>query len=193
MSTVRDNIGTFKAIVIGGSAGSFQLVNKLLASLNTEFSIPLIICLHRLRDGTSAYKQTLSHKSVLPVIEPEDATFVRSGNVYIAPSNFHLEVTQNYQFLLSSESPVNNSKPAIDITMTTAASVYQNELLGILLTGASKDGSAGMKAIQESGGYTIVQDPDNSDFRYMPESALKLIKPDQVLTFEKIVEFLNKL
>lgn len=64
--------GRYKVVVIGGSAGSFQVVVRILQSLPTAFALPVILCLHRLKHVRSGFDEALSLRSSLPVVEPND-------------------------------------------------------------------------------------------------------------------------
>ncbi|MBI9061140.1 MAG: chemotaxis protein CheB [Marinilabiliaceae bacterium] len=183
----------FKAIVIGGSAGSFSVVTKILSKLRSDFPLPIVLCLHRLKHVRSGLVEGINLKSKIKVVEPIDKIKIRPGNVYLAPSNYHLFVEYDSTFSLSTEEPLNHSRPAIDYTLSSAAYVFRNKLIGILLTGANKDGAKGMKNIADKKGLTIIQDPDTCEVDTMPKSALKLFTPDKVLSPEEIVNFLNQL
>src|SRR5690606_8518397 len=114
-------------------------------------------------------------------------------NVYLAPANYHMYIELGHSFALSTEEMVNNSRPSIDITLESAAYAYKNRLIGILLSGANKDGAYGMKVIKERGGLTIVQDPAECMIDTMPKAALQVAKIDYTLTVENIIKFLNEL
>jgi two-component system chemotaxis response regulator CheB len=94
---------------------------------------------------------------------------------------------------LSTEEMRNNSRPAIDITLDSAAYAYRDKLIGILLSGANKDGAFGMKRIKERGGLTIVQNPSDSTIKTMPEAALESTSIDMSLCTDDIVKFLVEL
>jgi two-component system chemotaxis response regulator CheB len=98
----------------------------------------------------------------------------------------------NY-FALSTEEMINNSRPAIDITLGTAAYTYRDKLIGILLSGANRDGGLGMKQIKDKGGLTIVQDPAECMIDAMPKAALAVTNIDYVLKVDQIVELLSDL
>lgn len=183
----------FKAVVIGGSAGSFQGVTKILASLPDDFPLPVIMCLHRLKHVRNGFVEALSIKSIKPVDEPHDKESVKKGRVYLAPANYHLSIELGNTFALATDEMVNNSRPAIDITLETAAYVYKHKLIGILLSGANRDGAAGMKRIKDRGGLTIVQDPAECMIDTMPGAAMKLTQIDHVLKIEEIIGFLKEL
>lgn len=184
---------SYKAVVIGGSAGSFQGVVKILSQLPKGFPLPIIMCLHRLKHVRHGFVEALSIKSVVQVTEPCDKEQIRKGTVYLAPSNYHLSVELGNYFALSTEEMVNNSRPAIDITLGTCAYVYKEKLIGILLSGANRDGALGMKAIKDRGGLTIVQDPAECMISTMPQAAMNVTKIDYVMKTDQIVQFLSEL
>lgn len=183
----------YKAIVIGGSAGSFQGVSKILHSLPKNFELPIILCLHRLKHVRNGFVEALNIKSNVEVEEPYDKAFVRRNKVYLAPANYHLSIEYGYTFSLSTEEMMNNSRPSIDITLESAAQTYGNRLIGILLSGANKDGALGMKKIYQKGGITVVQDPAECLIDTMPAAALKETPIHYTLTVDEIIKFLLEL
>jgi two-component system chemotaxis response regulator CheB len=184
---------SYKAVVIGGSAGSFQGVVKILSQLPQGFPLPIIMCLHRLKHVRNGFVEALSIKSVVQVTEPYDKENIKKGSVYLAPANYHMSIELGNQFALSTEEMINNSRPAIDITLGTSAFVYREKLIGILLSGANRDGALGMKYIKERGGLTIVQEPTECMIDTMPKAALAVTKIDHVMKIDQIVEFLKEL
>lgn len=183
----------YKAVVIGGSAGSFQGIVKILSQLPKGFPLPIIMALHRLKHVRNGFVEALSIKSVIQVVEPYDKEPIKKGCVYLAPSNYHLSVELGNHFALSTEDMINNSRPAIDITLATAAYAYREKLIGILLSGANKDGGLGMRHIKERGGLTIVQQPAECMIDTMPKAALAATPIDHVLRVDEIVTFFNEL
>ncbi|HCW06862.1 MAG TPA: chemotaxis protein CheB [Cytophagales bacterium] len=184
---------SYKAVVIGGSAGSFQGITKILSQLPKTFPLPIIMCLHRLKHVRNGFVEALSIKSVFPVTEPYDKEQIKKGGVYLAPSNYHMSVELGNYFAMSTEEMVNNSRPAIDITLGTAAFVYRDKLIGILLSGANRDGGLGMKQIKDRGGLTIVQEPTECMIDTMPKAALALTKIDYVLKVDEIVSLMKEI
>ncbi|UII32967.1 chemotaxis protein CheB [Fulvivirga ulvae] len=183
----------YKAVVIGGSAGSFQGIVKILSHLPSDFPLPIIMCLHRLKHVRNGFVEALSIKSIMEVTEPYDKENIKKGKVYLAPANYHLCVELGHYFSLSTEEMINNSRPAIDLTLSTAAYVYRDKLIGILLSGANRDGGLGMKYIKDRGGLTIVQDPQECMIDTMPNAALNATTIDHVLKVDEIVEFFTEL
>ena len=167
---------SYKAIVIGGSAGSFQGIIKILSQLSADFPLPIIMALHRLKHVRHGFVEALSIKSNIKISEPEDKESIRKGMAYLAPANYHLSVELGNYFSLSTEEMVNNSRPAIDITLGSAAYLYRTKLVGILLSGANRDGALGMKQIKDKGGITIIQDPAECMIDTMPKAANQLLQ-----------------
>ncbi len=187
------SLTNYKAIVIGGSAGSFSVVSRILSKLNPDFQTPIILCLHRLKHVRSGLVEGLNIKSKITVIEPFDKEKIKQNTVYLAPSNYHLFIEFDNTFSLSTEESYNHSRPSIDFTLSSAAMAFREKCLGILLTGANKDGAKGLKDIYDKKGYTIVQNPDTCDIKTMPQAALRLFEPQQILTPDEIAEYLNSL
>lgn len=180
-----------KAIVIGGSAGSIPVVAKILSGLPYSYPFPVIVCLHRMKNIAEGMCEVLSKASLNNVVEPDDKEIIKKGNIYIAPSNYHLLVEDDFTFSLSTDLLVNYSRPSIDITLQSCSRIYGNKLIGILLTGANKDGAEGMCSIKKGGGITIVQDPKECAAPFMPLAAVEKHCIDYVMKSDEIVNFLR--
>ncbi len=180
----------YKAVVIGGSAGSFQVITKILHSLPKNFPVPVLLSLHRLKHVRSGFVEALSIKSSIPIIEPFDKDTVKAGIGYLAPSNYHMYIELNKKIALSTEEPVNHSRPSIDLTFETAAQAYRDKLIGIILSGANRDGAYGLKKVKQLGGTAIVQDPNECQVKTMTEASLKMTQVDHIFTTQQIIRFL---
>jgi two-component system chemotaxis response regulator CheB len=183
----------YKAVVIGGSAGSFQVLSQILNKIPVDFPLPIIICCHRLKDIRSGFIEALALKSLKPIEEPEDKDKIKPGKVYLAPANYHMSIELGLSISLSTEPMYNSSRPSIDITFETAAYTYKEKLIGILLTGANKDGALGMKSVKKMDGLTIVQDPEECAVQTMPRAAMNITKIDYILKTEQIIRFFQQL
>lgn len=179
------------AIVIGGSAGSFKIVVEMLTRLPKKFDIPVVLCLHRLKHIRSGFAEALSLRSNLKIVEPFDKDEIIPGRVYLAPANYHLLVGGDNCFHLSVDEATNHSRPSIDLLMTSAAHYFEKGVLGILLSGANRDGAAGMKSIFDHGGKTVVQNPEDAQVNTMPNSCLELFQPDFVFSSEQIIDYIT--
>lgn len=182
-----------KILVIGGSAGSFRVVNQLLMSLPEDYPWAIIICLHRLKTARTGFKEALSIYSRFRIKEALDKERIEPSTAYLAPANYHMLIEYGHRFSLSADRAVNHSRPSIDITMETTAEVFKEKTTGILLSGANMDGAEGMRKIHEHGGITVVQDPASADIKTMPQAVIDLFKPNYILDKEDIISYVNKL
>lgn len=180
----------FDAIVIGASAGGLFAMTSILKPLPATYPVPLIVVQHRAKDERSLLEEVLQQKCHIRIKQADEKEEIQPGFVYFAPPNYHLLVESNGTFSLSYDVPVNYSRPSIDVLFETAADVYKQRLLGIILTGANKDGAAGMKKIRKLGGTTIAQDPGTADYPEMPQSAIYTGAIQHILTPEAIGSFL---
>jgi len=180
-----------RIIVIGGSAGSYNVVGKILSSIPEDFSLPVILCLHRLKEVRNGFVESLNISSRLEVKEPLDKEPVRPGFVYLSPANYHLLVEPGHTFALSTEEDINYSRPSIDVAFDTIGYSFRGQMAGILLSGANSDGARGLYQAYRNGAYTVIQDPHNAYFKAMPEAALKYFTPHLKVTDDEIVSFIS--
>jgi len=111
---------------------------------------------------------------------------VMPRHVYIAPPNYHLLIEADHTFALSVDDRVCYVRPAVDVLFLTAADVYREHLMGVVLTGANSDGAHGLKAVKDAGGITLVQDPTTAYAESMPLAAIATGAADHVLTLQEI-------
>jgi two-component system, chemotaxis family, protein-glutamate methylesterase/glutaminase len=185
--------GRVDAIVIGASAGGIEALSILLPALSPRLRPPVFVVVHLPRDRPSVLAEIFARKCAVPVREAEDKELVTPGTVYFAPNDYHLLVDQGPQLSLSADDPVHHSRPSVDVLFESAADVYRDRLLGIILTGANDDGASGLAAVHDAGGVTIVQRPDTARAPNMALAALKLRPADRVLTLEEIAVLLSTL
>lgn len=182
----------FELIVIGASYGGLSALALLLPELASEFPLPVVIVQHRKKDGDDGLCEYLSRRSHLPLIEPNDKEKVEPGRVYLAPRDYHLLVEESI-FALSTESPVAYARPSIDVLFESAADVYHERVVGVILTGANRDGAQGLARIKSLGGLAVVQDPRSAESPAMPEAAINATAVDRILPLPGIAPYLNEL
>jgi two-component system chemotaxis response regulator CheB len=182
-----------QAVVIGGSAGGVEALSTLLPALPAGLRVPVMVVLHLPRERPSLLVDIYAPRCVLPVREAQDKEPIAAGTVYFAPADYHLLVDAGPALALSLDEPVHYSRPSIDVLFESAADVYGAGLLGMVLTGASQDGAAGLAAVHRAGGITAVQAPDDAQSRYMPEAALRAAPVDFVLPLARMAELLRSL
>ncbi|MDT4897362.1 MAG: two-component system, chemotaxis family, protein-glutamate methylesterase/glutaminase [Acidobacteriota bacterium] len=182
---------SFEIVVIGASYGGLSALQMLLADLSPEFPLPLVIVQHRRKDADDGLCEYLRKRSRLPLIEPNDKEKLEPGHVYLAPRDYHLLIEKSI-FALSTESPVAFARPSIDVLFESAAAIYHERVIGVILTGANSDGARGLAKIKAFGGLTVVQDPKSAESPAMPEAAIQMTAVDCILPLPQIAPFLNE-
>ncbi|HTE40789.1 MAG TPA: chemotaxis protein CheB [Steroidobacteraceae bacterium] len=181
------------AIVIGASAGGVDALDVLLPALPRSLRPAVFVVLHLLSERPSLLVEIFAPRCALPLREADDKEPVVPGTVYFAPPDYHLLVDVGPRLSLSSDDRVNFSRPSIDVLFESAADLYKERLLGIVLTGGSDDGAMGLRAIQRAGGVTLVQHPDDAQVPHMVKAALAHVTPDFVLSLSQIAALLKSL
>jgi two-component system chemotaxis response regulator CheB len=176
------------AVAIGASAGGVDVLSVLLSSLPASCRASFMIVMHIPRERPSLLPNVFGAKCALRVREAEDKEPVQPGTVYFAPPDYHLLVDRGPAFALSSDEPVHFSRPSIDVLFDSAADIYGERLLGLILTGANQDGAEGLAAIGRAGGRTVVQEPAGAAVPFLPEAALQEGPVDFVLSLAQLQE-----
>ena len=181
---------SIEAIVIGGSAGAIEALNRILPALPGDFALPVAVVLHVLPTKPSLLTNVLGPRCAVRVKEAEDKEPLAAATVYVAPPNYHLLIERRRWFSLSCDTPVHYSRPSIDVLFDSAADAYGSHLLAVLLSGANNDGVQGLAAVGSKGGLAIVQSPETAAVPTMPEAALRASNPTHVLPLSEIAPFL---
>ena len=162
----------FSAVVIGSSAGGMRAVTAVLSKLPVSFA-PTIAIVQHIDDRSDGFlSEYLNRASAIAVKEAEDKEPLRPGTAYVAPPGYHLLIEPGGIFSLSIDERVNFVRPAADVLFESAADVFGDGLIGVVLTGANADGAHGLKHIKKRGGFAIVQNPKTAESKCMPEAAL---------------------
>lgn len=171
-----------QVLVIGTSAGGLSALKNLISQLPTNFPLPVLIVRHISPDATgNILLDELNSLNTLKCQHAISGDDLKSGHLYLAPSDHHLLVGENLKMLVTKGAHENRSRPAIDPLFRSAAVAFGAGVIGILLTGYLDDGTSGMKAIKKCGGICIVQDPEEAEYPDMPRNALNNVKIDYCL------------
>ena len=182
------------ALFIGGSAGSLDVLLKVLPLLDPGIGFPVIIVLHRKPGADYLLTSLLSSRSKLKVKEIDEKENIDDGKIYLAPSDYHLLIEKNHTFSLDSSEKVNYSRPSIDVTFQSASEVYKEKLVCFLLSGANNDGIEGLKEVKKNGGKVIIQHPESAAVSYMPAQAkLHVNNIDKISKVEEMADYINRL
>ena len=180
----------YEAIVIGTSAGGLSALSTILQKLPGKYDRPIVVVQHRAKDSEDVLKDVLQQKCALKIKQTDEKEKIVAGCVYIAPPDYHLLIETDKTFSLSSEPPVQFSRPSIDVLFESASQVYNKKLVGIILTGSNNDGAEGIRTIRRLGGLTVAQDPGEAQYSVMTKAAIATGSVDFVLPLADITAFL---
>jgi two-component system chemotaxis response regulator CheB len=182
-----------KLIIIGGSAGSLQTMLEILTTLRPNYPFPILLVMHRHVSNDSILEELLSMKSGLIAREIEEKEPINPGHIYISPADYHVLIENNESFSLDMSEKIHFSRPSLDVVFRSAADVFGSRVVAFVLSGANADGAQGLSYIKQKGGMVVVQEPLDAMVAYMPEQAIKAVKPDYILNAPGIAELLNSL
>jgi len=190
---VKQPLKQYDAVVIGVSAGGMEALHIILSVLPKDFPVPILIVQHISPVSDNYLVRFLDDACQIKVKEAEEKIEIEQGTAYIAPPNYHMLVETDKTLSLTVDEKVNFARPSVDVLFETAADAYGRNLIGIILTGANKDGSMGLKKIKKYKGLAIVQAPETAAAEEMPRSAMAATDVDFILPLNSIASFLCKI
>jgi two-component system chemotaxis response regulator CheB len=149
-------------------------------------SPPVLVVLHLPRDRPSLLRGIFARACSIPVYEALDKQPLRKGELVFAPPDYHLLLERGPELSLSIDPPVHFSRPSVDVLFASAADLFRERLLAIVLTGGNEDGAAGAAAVRRLGGRVVVQDPSSARAPAMPQAALAQVPDAVVLSLQEI-------
>jgi two-component system, chemotaxis family, protein-glutamate methylesterase/glutaminase len=179
-------------LAIGASAGGVEALIKLARAFPADLPASVLVTLHLSSQFRSSFDEVLTRAGPLTAGFASDGEHLRKGRIYIAPPDRHLLIDGN-RIALGVGPRENNSRPAIDPMLRSAALCCCNRTVGVVLTGTLGDGASGLWAVKQCGGCTVVQDPRDAAFPEMPQTALALSQPDHVVDLEHMPALLDSL
>ena len=178
-------------VVIGGSAGAIEVLREVLRGLPEKFGSAVAVVIHVPAQGPHLLAEVLSSPGSPPMKVAEDKEPIVPGTIFLAAPDYHLLVEAGRTFALSYDERVHFSRPAIDVLFESAAEAYGPALMGIVLSGANADGAAGLKAIGDRGGITVVQSLETAEMIAMPAAALEAAPGSLELNVPGLVDILR--
>lgn len=176
-------------VVIGASAGGLEPLLQIIAALPGTCTASLFVVVH-IGCQPSHLPELLADAGYLPVGFAEDGASIEAGHIYVAPPDRHM-LLERACIRLRDGPKVHFTRPAIDPLFVSAAEVFGERVVGIVLSGGGSDGATGMRAINEHGGTTLIQSPDEAAEPWMPRAALAVTAPDDCLPIERIARFIG--
>jgi len=182
-----------EALIIGGSAGSLDVLLEIFPALRKDIRFPIVLVVHRKPSNESLLTDLLKSRTTLGVGEAEEKEFLAPGKVFIAPADYHMLIEEDRSISLDYSEKINYSRPSIDVTFQAAAEVFKEKLVCILLSGSNSDGVEGLKCVNSFGGKAVIQNPDTAIMPYMPQQAALNVVPNVILDSRDMADYINKL
>jgi two-component system chemotaxis response regulator CheB len=179
-------------IVIGASAGGFEAIKQLVAALPAKLDAAIFIVWHMAPDVTGLLPQVLNRQKTIPASNAIDNEPISSNHIYVAPPDRHLLLEKGLVRVTKGPKE-NHFRPAVDPLFRSAAESYGSRVIGIILSGALDDGTAGLWTIKDRGGLAIVQEPAEATVSSMPESALAAVEVDYRVPIAEMATLLVRL
>lgn len=180
-----------RVLLLGGSAGSFKILFRIVKTLPPDFGKTVIIVIHRKKNFFSEIEKLFGDHSRMYLREICDKDAILNNTIYIAPANYHTLIENEKQFSLDVSESVWYSKPSIDVTFESAAETFKNHCTAILLSGANQDGAQGLLKLRKQGSLTIIQNPADAEMVDMPKAALNIDAAELILNVEEIYQLLQ--
>lgn len=181
-----------QCIVIGASAGGFEVLKNIITQLPKDLPTPVFVAMHVPAYHPSVLPNLLDMYGNLPALHPKDGQEVEPGCIYVAPPDHHLLIDDGH--IAVKKGPKENGfRPSVDALFRSAAYTFGPGAIGVILSGALDDGTSGLWTIKRLGGTAIVQDPREAQFESMPRSALEYVEADYTVPSAEIGPLLARL
>jgi two-component system chemotaxis response regulator CheB len=185
-NTDRKTTGKIKAVVIGASTGGPKALYSLITRLPENFAVPVFVVQHMPEGFTKAFAERLNSNSTIIVDEAHHLEEAEKGKVYIAPGGYHMEILKDKRIHLNRDPSVWGVRPSVDKLFSSAAEVYGENLLSVVLTGMGRDGANGTIDVKKNGGITMSEDKSTCTIYGMPKAAFETGMVDIVIPLDKI-------
>ncbi|HVF68704.1 MAG TPA: chemotaxis protein CheB [Pyrinomonadaceae bacterium] len=180
-------------IVIGTSSGGIDALKKLVSQLPRDLEAAVFVVLHIAPYSLGILPEMLEREGPLPVANAADWERIEPGRVYVAPPDHHLILDPSGHVRVTRGPRENRFRPAVDPLFRSAAHAFGPRVVGVILTGWLDDGTAGLWAVKERGGASVVQHPDDAVAPAMPLNAIKHVEVDHIVPLNEIAPLLVRL
>lgn len=173
-------------VVVGASTGGPSALSELFSRLSGDFPAPIVVVQHMPAGFTASLAARLDSLSALAVEEARDGVLPVKGSAWVAPGGYHLVFDADGRIRLSSDPPHLGVRPAVDLTMESAAEVWGSGVIGLVLTGMGMDGARGARRIKQRGGVVLAQDEESSVVYGMPRAVVEMGFADEVASIQEM-------
>ena len=184
--------GHERIIVMGASTGGFEAFKKIIQALPPDFSTPIFIVWHMSSHTPSVLPQMLNKLNTIVAAHAYNNEEIKPNRIYVAPPDYHMLI-EDGKVRITHGPKENRFRPAVDPLFRSAAYAYGNRVIGIILSGALDDGTAGLWTVKHYGGVAIVQDPLDAEVASMPENAIGKVQVDYCVGVSELPRLLVRL
>src|SRR5947209_19702277 len=185
---VKEEIRESSLVVIGSSAGGIEAISVLVSTLPTDFPAPIVLAQHLDPTRASNLDMIIRQRSTLPVELVTERSRLEPGKVYVVPSNRQVSIEDGHVEVQNDVHTRARPRPSVDLLFASAAKVYGERLIAVILTGSGSDGAAGAVEVKNAGGTVLVQNPQTARYPSMP-----LALPPTVVDFEADIDRIGPL
>ncbi|MEN9938304.1 MAG: hypothetical protein RLZZ387_4883 [Chloroflexota bacterium] len=193
----RPATDAFDVVLLGISTGGPQGLKQVIPLLPTDFALPVAVVLHIPIGYTALYAQSLNSLSQLRVVEAQAGEPVRAGTVLLAPAGYHLTFTRQRDGAVVTRldtRPIDTPhRPSVDVLFQSAAEVYRDRALGVVMTGMGSDGRNGAAWIKAQGGTVWTEAEESCVVYGMPRAVDEAGLSDRSLPLSLIAQALQEL
>ncbi|MCG9968007.1 chemotaxis response regulator protein-glutamate methylesterase [Pelotomaculum terephthalicicum JT] len=186
--------GRTRIVVIGCSTGGPAALQQVVPVLPRDFPVPVVVVQHIPAGFSKPLAEHLDRKSHLEVRHAEDGDLIKAGRVLVAPAGFDLTFRDRGGSVAvvldkgSAPLPPGGFRPSVDGVMTSAARMFGDSTVGVLMTGMGRDGARGMKEIKNYKGRTIAEAESSCVVYGMPRAAVEAGAADRVTPLPQIAQ-----
>ncbi len=184
---------TYKILAIGASTGGPKALFQILSKLPADFPLGILVAQHIADGFIDGLVEWLDAVSPIKVRKALDGDEIRPGEALVSPTACHMVINEEEKTELVEPRAGEIYCPSIDLLFFSVAKVFNSKAIGVILTGMGTDGAAGLKRINESGGYTLAQDEHTSTVYGMPKVALDMGGVEKVLPVDEMSQFIISL
>ena len=193
---IKNKAQKFNILAIGVSTGGPDALAKIIPQIPANFPIPIVIVQHMPPIFTKRLAQRLNSASQIEVKEAKDGDILQKQKAFIAPGDYHITLEKKgtiIKIMTNQNPPENSCRPAVDVLFRSVANIYQENTLGLILTGMGQDGLHGCQSIRELGGQVLVQDEESSVVWGMPGIVANAGLANQILSLDNIIQEVIKM
>jgi len=180
-------------VVIGTSTGGPRALQVVFSGLPADLHAAVVVVQHMPPGFTNSLAHRLNEESGLTVQEAVDGDRLAMGLALLAPGDFHMRLEEGKRIKLDHGPRRNHVRPAVDVTMETAANLYGKSVIGVILTGMGADGTEGAGRIKSLGGRIIAEDEASSVVYGMPRSVAEAGYVDQIVSLSDVAATITKM